>query len=151
MSSSRLAWISIPALILTPVMLPPGRARFVTKPPAIGSCVIATIGIVAVAFAKALTRSLRFETMTSGAAHDLGDDRSEAIGAAFGGIALDDEIGSLDVAEPAQRFEESPHPERPAAFGQAVGGNAGMNEGEAARLLLRAGRERRRRCATEKP
>ena len=49
----RLPRISFPALLLTPVRLPPGCARFVTNFSAIGSPVIATIGTVVVAAANA--------------------------------------------------------------------------------------------------
>lgn len=38
-----------PAVLVTPVMLPPGRAMLATSPRTIGSPIIVTIGIVAVA------------------------------------------------------------------------------------------------------
>ena len=66
------------------------------------------------------------------------------LGAALSGIALDDQIACLDIAEPAQRLIEPSHPEWPGGFGELVRGDAGMDERNAARLL------RPRRVSPEK-
>src|SRR5262249_29106324 len=61
-----LAQISSPASTLTPVMLPPGRARLVTMPKGTGSAMLATTGIVCVAALKLRTRREADVTITSG-------------------------------------------------------------------------------------
>jgi hypothetical protein len=74
------------------------------------------------------------------AADDLGSKCDKALGAALGRIALDDKVPSFNIAEPAQRLVESPHPERAGGLGELIGGNPGMNERDAVllRRLLRA-------------
>src|SRR5205814_2076539 len=91
----RLPLISVPALMLTPVILPPGCARLLTNPPPTGSPAIMTMGIVVVAAANALRRGLKFATITSGArlttsAASVARPSERSLG----GIALDDEIAS---------------------------------------------------------
>ena len=56
----------------------------------------------------------------------------------------------LDLAQRAQGFVETTHPERPAIFGKAIDRNPGMNEGKTTHLLLRMRDQRHKRCAADK-
>jgi hypothetical protein len=64
------------------------------------------------------------------AADHLGHQRRKAVGMPLGRIAFDDEVLTFDIAKRTQGFVKASHPERPAAFGQAIGRNAGMYEGD---------------------
>src|SRR6202165_5838270 len=132
----RLETISNPASMLTPVGLPPGCARLVTSPAAIGSPVIPTIGNRGGGHRERTdqTVGVRKDDVRV-AAYDRGGERGEALGASLGRIALDDEMAGLRVAKLAQRLVEPPYPERAGALGEQVSGAAGMDERDAALLL----------------
>src|SRR5215469_12837832 len=65
-SSRRFPQISIPASTLTPVKLPPGRAKLFTRPNPMGSTTIPTRGIVAVAALRFWAMAVVIAKTTSG-------------------------------------------------------------------------------------
>jgi len=65
-SPIRFPVISNPPAIVTPVILPPGRAMLPTSPEAIGSNITVTIGIVVVAILKSNDRRTVDITIKSG-------------------------------------------------------------------------------------
>src|SRR6516162_1026895 len=92
---------------LTPVMLPPGCARFVTNPIPTASTASKTIGIVAVAARTARATGPVEATMTLGIApDDLAREIGMARRTAFARISLDCQVLSLDIAQPAQLLKE---------------------------------------------
>ena len=94
------------------------------RPPATGSLVIPTIGIVEVAARNVLDEFVKVRNDDIGlAAHHLGGKRGKPVGAALGRIPFDDEIAALAITQPVQRFEEPPHPERSGGCRELVCGN----------------------------
>ena len=151
MICSRLAMISGPASTLTPVRFPPGRARLAIKPVAIGSLVIPTIGMVALAATNALMSAFRFETMTSG----LRSITSAITAAKRSNGPRPNTVQQRDsrprCIQVFQRFIEPPDPKWPGCRSELVRRNPGMNEGKAARFsrLLRPCDERNRGHASD--
>jgi hypothetical protein len=87
--------------------LPRGCARLVASPAAIGSTPIHTMGMVPVAARAASTTWLEMATINIRiAAGDLASDIGKAVGPSLAGIPLDDQVPSLDIAQPTQLLEK---------------------------------------------
>jgi hypothetical protein len=122
--------ISGPASTLTPVRLPPGRARLAIRPLAIGSLVIPTIGVGG----RRKERFYEFIQVRNDdiglAAHHLGGQCGKTVRAALGRIPFDNEVAAFAMTQPFQRFVEPPYPERPGGGCELICRNPRMNEGK---------------------
>ena len=93
---------------LSPVTLPPGRAKLATSPASTGSVALTmTIGIVVVARLAASAGAWEEATITSTLLpHEVGGHLGEALGAAFGPAVLDDDVLAFDVTQLSQAVRE---------------------------------------------
>src|SRR5262245_5397721 len=96
------SWSRLPlssgAWRLNPVMFPPGRLRFATKPVPTGSALVAmTIGTVCVTVFAAWIAAVLSATMTSQSSQ-LGSDRRKRVLSTLGKTVLDDDVLPFDPA-----------------------------------------------------
>src|SRR6266699_935289 len=97
-SPIRFPMISNPPAIVTPVMLPPGRAMLGTSPRAIGSNNIVTIGIVVVAILKSSDRrAADVKNHVGMGVDDIAGQFGIAFGSPFSRIPFHPEVLALDV------------------------------------------------------
>jgi hypothetical protein len=89
---------SDPTSTLTPVMLPPGRARLGTMPNSIARAKIPTIGIVLVAALSLRTRKVSKAIIRSIPTNYLASEVRIMRCTPLTGIALDQEIAPFDIA-----------------------------------------------------
>ncbi len=144
-SSSRLG-ISSTARMLTPVRLPPGRARLATRPAPTGSAPMTkTIGIVEVAlFAASAEGDAARRDHVDLAADEIGGQCGQPIIVALRPAVFDRHVLSLDIAGFAQSLVERGH------IRCSRAGRAGAEEADHRhRLLLRAQGARRRHRAAQ--
>ena len=141
------------ARALMPVTLPPGRARFLTKPTPIGSgASVMTIGIVSVACSGGTDRQLRRRPramITLGRRASSLAKTGQTIQAPVGAALFEPDVTSLDVAEVAEPKQEwRRRLELPSSVGVAA---VDETDGRTSLRLLRPRRERpappRRRAA----
>src|SRR6516165_10075796 len=91
--------------LVSPAMLPPGRARLMTRPLPTGSVELAmTIGIAVIVRFKVGRAAIRAVTITS---HKLRGDFGDPFVLSLDGAPLDDKILSFDISQVAHALYES--------------------------------------------